>query len=71
MTDTPKTALEMQIEAEAKELESVPKIPIQQFMGSVSRCHICGQLYNAEEGIKFDHHTANPRKMCPKCGGVA
>jgi len=70
MTDTPRTALEMQIEQEKKELDAVPKAPIHKFLGSHARCHLCGQLYHPEEGTSFDQHTGNPRKKCPNCGGA-
>ena len=69
MSDTPKTALEAQIEAEAKELADVPKVPIQQFFGAHKRCHICGQLYNAEDMKPFDTHIhpSLAREACPNC----
>jgi formylmethanofuran dehydrogenase subunit E len=64
MADIPKTALEMQIEQEAKELKEVPKIPVQRFFGSHARCHFCGQVHDPEEG-----KMVGGRRMCPNCGG--
>jgi hypothetical protein len=67
MADAPKTALEIQIEAEAKELANVPKVPIGQFMGSHRRCHICGQIYSEHDLKPFDQHTGRARHACPNC----
>jgi len=65
MTSTPKTALEMQIEQEKKELDAVPKVPISHFFGSHARCHVCGQLEKAEDLKPFDRN----RKACRRCKG--
>lgn len=68
MSDTPKTGLEIQIEAEAKELAELPKIPVAQFLGSHRRCHICGGIYNSEDLRKFDTHVQGAeREACPNC----
>ena len=69
----PKSALELQIEQEAKELAAVPKIPISQFTASRHiRCHICGQLYKESELLEFDTHIPVApgmmyRRACPNC----
>jgi hypothetical protein len=67
--DSSKTALEAQIQQEAKELAGVPKIPIQTFMGAIKRCHICGQISSAEELKPFDTHIdpSLAREACPNC----
>jgi hypothetical protein len=67
--DTPRTQLEAQIEEEKKELEAVPKIPIQQFMGITTRCHLCGQVFPSGTLQPFDTHVPNvrPRFACPNC----
>lgn len=70
--DVPKTALELQIEAEAKELAEVPKIPIHKFFGAHRRCHICGQIFEAEDLKPFDAHVIpqnhpTSRSACPNC----
>jgi phage FluMu protein Com len=46
-------------------LDAVPKEPIHKFLGSHTRCHFCGQIYNSEEGTKVQG-----RNKCPKCGGA-
>ena len=66
----PKSKLELQIEAEAKELKEVPKIPIQQFFGGpTERCHLCGRVVPASELRDFDTHIPYtlPRKACKHC----
>lgn len=70
--DSPRTALEAQIEQEAKELAEVPKIPIQQFMGGpMVRCHICGAVVPQSSLQSFDSHTIEfggiERHACPNC----
>lgn len=60
-----KTQLEVQIEAEAKELKEAPKIPV--VIGQVKRCHICGAVFNASDLRPFDLHTNAPREACPNC----
>jgi hypothetical protein len=67
--DSPRTELEAQIVQEAKELAEVPKIPIQQFMGITTRCHLCGQVFSAGTLRPFDSHIPNtpPRMACPNC----
>lgn len=68
----PKSALELQIEEERRELEAVPKIPIAQFMGGPKiRCHICGQIFPVEQLQSYDTHNPGqyrqPRLACPGC----
>jgi hypothetical protein len=67
--DRPRTELEAQIAQEAKELAEVPKIPIQQFMGITTRCHICGGVFPAGSLQPFDAHIPNTRLRyaCPNC----
>ena len=67
--DSPRTQLEAQIEQEKKELESVPKIPIRNFMGISLRCHLCGRVVPASDLQPFDEHIPNtkPRMACSQC----
>jgi hypothetical protein len=67
--DTPRTQLEATIAQEKAELESAPKIPIQQFMGITMRCYLCGQIFAAGTLRPFDTHIPNtpPRMACPNC----
>jgi len=65
MADTPKTALELEIEQEAKELAEVPKLPVT--YGSHKRCHICGQIYSEHDLAPYDQHTGQLRHACPHC----
>lgn len=68
MGDIPKTGLEMQIDQEAKELANVPKEPIYKFRGMHSRCHICGQVKNADEMKPYDTHIRGTvRQACKAC----
>jgi hypothetical protein len=68
-SDNPRTALEAQIEQEKKELEAVPKIPVQHYMGTTLRCHLCGQVFPAGTLQPFDEHIpgVKPRMACPSC----
>jgi len=68
----PKSALELQIEAEAKELAEVPKIPIHHFMGHSARCHLCGRVVSELDLADFDTHIPlapgmSYRKACSLC----
>jgi hypothetical protein len=69
--DSPKTALEMQIEQEARELKDAPVI--EPIIGAIARCHICGAVVPASEIQPFregfhEVHTALPqRKACSRC----
>lgn len=71
--DTPRTQLEAQIEQEKKELEAVPKIPIQRYVGVAVRCHLCGQVVSSGDLQPFDTHKADngagpaTRHACPNC----
>ena len=65
-----KTALEIQIEAEAKELKEAPVI--QPIIGQVKRCHICGAVFSAHELKPFDTHIPTERgkqarEACENC----
>ena len=62
-----KTQIEVQIEAEAKELKEAPVI--QPIIGQVKRCHICGAVFSATDLKSFDEHVSNfkPREACPNC----
>jgi hypothetical protein len=69
MEDSPRTQLEAQIAQEKAELEAVPKIPIQQFMGTSLRCHLCGRVVPINDLQPFDQHIPNtpPRMACSQC----
>lgn len=61
----PDNPLQAQIEAEAKELNDVPKIPLHKFMGSnaFGRCHICGRVCSQHDLQPFDGN----RLACTLC----
>ena len=64
--DSPRTALEAQIEQEAKELKEAPVI--QPIVGQVMRCHICGQCFSRNDLKPFDIHVqGGMRQACPLC----
>lgn len=68
----PKSALELQIEQEKAELDAVPKIPVQQFMGGpMVRCHMCGAVCHPELLKPFEtvqtQHGPLERLACPNC----
>lgn len=62
-----KTQLEVQIEAEAKELKEAPVI--QPIIGTVKRCDICGAVFSSSDLKSFDEHIPNSRlrAACPNC----
>jgi hypothetical protein len=66
-----KTALEIQIEQEEKELKEAPVI--QPIIGQVKRCHLCGAVYSANNLQPFDEHIPTERgrpqsrEACPNC----
>jgi hypothetical protein len=62
-----KTQLEIQIEAEAKELANAQVIPPSQWIGSHKRCHICGQIVPEHDMVSFDQHTGRTRYSCGDC----
>jgi hypothetical protein len=55
------------IAQEARELAAAPVIrPV---VGMVKRCHICGQVFSANELKLYDTHVpqGKPREACPRC----
>lgn len=68
--DSLRTALEIQIAQEAKELAEVPKIPIQRFLsGPTARCGMCGGVVAQSSLQPIDQHIPNiePRQAGPCC----
>ena len=64
--DSGRTQLESQIAQEAKELNDAPAI--QPIVGQVMRCHICGQVFSAQQLKPFDQHVQGQvRLACPNC----
>jgi hypothetical protein len=69
MGDSPRTALEVQIEREAQELKNASFVPVHQLMGTHKRCHICGQIFHEHDLKPYDTHLRNqrPRMACNNC----
>lgn len=57
--------LNEQIAEEARELFNAPKVEIR--AGRKERCHLCGRIFDVEQGTRFDTHIrgANGRLACP------
>jgi hypothetical protein len=62
-----KTALEIQVEQEAKELANASVIPPSQWIGAHKRCHICGKIVSEHDLQPFDQHTGRTRLSCGDC----
>lgn len=58
-----------QIAREAEELQSVPKLPIAQFILTPRRCHLCGKVVPLAELQPFYDAApgTQPRLACSQC----